>query len=289
MQFRIQDLLLSLQNVIGKKLLLHVLKSKTLDGLCKTLASLSLLTEQQDSFLDHGEGFFLIGKYLGECLALSHFLTPASADVDLIAVGSIFNAVERTFSYAASAVVTDILVNLHHSVYHLCRIYRTSFLHRTLLAAIAVILLINGDPLSDDAKVIEIRLYAVVGASAHGDLKLVGKQHLTVSLVESVVNLLGKFKGIQKSVLAGGSLTCYHRTHLGASSACYQAGFCDVLAEIVNLVVGNALYLDGQTCGKGYDSVAELLSGFTDDFLLLCGDFSVNGNDTAGKIFRLLD
>ena len=98
------------------------------------------------------------------------------------------------------------------------------------------------------------------------------------------MNLLGKLEGIQKSILTGGSLTCYNRTYLGAGSSCYQAGFCDVFTEVVNLVVRNPLYLDSQTCGKGYNPVAELLCGLTDNLLLLCGDLTVDGDNTSGKI-----
>ena len=39
---------------------------------------------------------------------------------------------------------------------------------------------------------------------------------------------------------------------------------------------------------EGYDSVAELLGSLTDDLLLLCGDFPVDGDNTSGKIVRSL-
>ena len=53
MQLGIQNLLFAIQQVIGKKLSFHIFKTETLDGSGKTLAGLSLFTEEKNGLFNY--------------------------------------------------------------------------------------------------------------------------------------------------------------------------------------------------------------------------------------------
>jgi hypothetical protein len=53
----------------------------------------------------------------------------------------------------------------------------------TRAAADAFFLIQNGNPLTDDADVVEVGLHAVVGAAANGDLEFVGKLDAVIALI----------------------------------------------------------------------------------------------------------
>ena len=80
-------------------------------------------------------------------------------------------------------------------------------------------------------------------------LNLWGRATFAVAFVEALVDFLGNGVGIQKSVLAGGSLAGYYRTDFGSGSTGYQAFFGDKLLEFFNLIIGNPLNFHGKSGG----------------------------------------
>ncbi len=84
----------------------------------------------------------------------------------------------------------------------------------TFFAAFTDIGVHLGDFLADDADIVQVWLDTVVWAAAYCNLKFVGKGNIPVAFVEALVDFLGNGVGIQKSVLAGGSLAGYYRTDL---------------------------------------------------------------------------
>ena len=189
---------------------------------------------------------------------------------------------------AAAAVVADVPVNLQHTVLQLGRAHGADLNHAAFLAAVALVLVQAGDALADNPQVVQVRLDAVIGAAAHGDFELVGQPHATVALIEALMDLLAQTEGIQQAVLAGGALAGHHGAHQGAGAACSQALLGDIGPEVLDLVVGDALDLDGQAGGKGDNAVAELLGSLSDAPLLGSGDLAVDRDDAAGEIVRAL-
>src|SRR5699024_5543376 len=146
--------------------------------------------------------------------------------------------VKTAFSHAASAVVADFRIDLHHAVRKGRGSHGTCGDHGTFSAAVAGVLVIVGNQLADNSQIVQIRLHTVVGTSADRDFRLVGKLHGVIAQIKSLVNLLGQIKGINQSVLAGGSLAGYHRAHHGTGSSGDQAFFGDKLLELFDFVKG---------------------------------------------------
>ena len=71
--------------------------------------------------------------------------------------------------------------------------------------------------------------------------------YVVVSDKESFVNLIGQIKGIDQSILAGGTFTGNYRTYLGAGSAGHQAILSQILTDSLHILKGNALNLNSQT------------------------------------------
>ena len=214
MQLRIQDLLLSAENLIAQQLRLYIFKAKTRNRVSKTLPGLSLLAEQQQRFFDDAHHFFLIRKYFGHRPANRDAFPPTSAQINLIAEHTVLDRIKVAFTYAAPAVVTGIPIDLKQAVLHFGRADRTNLFNGTFPAAIAGIFIIVRDQLSDHTQIIQIRLHTVVRTSAHCDFELMREQDAAVALIKAMVNLLRQSKGVDQAVLAGGSLTGYDRADL---------------------------------------------------------------------------
>ena len=288
MQLRVQNLLLALEQIVREELGLHVLKPKALDGLGKPLARLALLPEQKNGLLNNIEGLLLIRKDLAQRTALGHLLAPAAANIDLIPIGTAVHGVKVALVNAPAAVVADALVDLRHAVAQRGRAHGAGLDHAALLAPVALVRVQVGDPLADNAQIVQIRLDAVVGTAAYGNLELVGQADRVVALVEPVVNLLAEGEGVQQAVLAGGALAGHHGPHQGAGAAGDKALPGDVGPEILDLVVGDALDLNGQAGGEGDIPVAELLRRLGNALLLGSGDLAVDGDDAAGEVVGAL-
>ena len=89
-----QILFFSCQQVVGKELFLYVLESESCHGIREALARNALLTEEKDRFFYDCQYFVLVGEYFIKIPALGHFLAPASADVNAVAVCIVFHRVE---------------------------------------------------------------------------------------------------------------------------------------------------------------------------------------------------
>ena len=105
-----------------------------------------------------------------------------------------------------------------------------------------------------------------------------------VSYVKFLMDLFGKSKGIDQSILTGGSFTGNYRAHLGAGSPGIQSRLLDKGPEFIDLLIRNSLNLYRKTGGIGNISVSEFLCGLSDGDLLISGDLSVPGDDPSGKI-----
>ena len=137
MEFCIQDLLFSFQNLIGEKLFFYIFKSDSCNGICKTFSCVSLFTEEKNCFFHNIQNFLFGGKDFRKCLSLGNFLAPSSADVDLVARCTFFNGIKWSVSYTTTAVVADILINLQNAILHFCSFHWTCFFNLTFLTAIA--------------------------------------------------------------------------------------------------------------------------------------------------------
>ena len=111
-------------------------------------------------------------------------------------------------------MIARVRIDGNLSVLHLCDLDRACRFNLTDLAAAAKLEVRLRHPLPDDAEVVEIGLDAVVGTSAHRDLKLVGQFHMGVAVVEAFVDFLREGEGVDQSVLAGGALAGNDRADL---------------------------------------------------------------------------
>ena len=127
-----------------------------------------------------------------------------------------------TFQWLA-AVVAGVGVDVNLAVHHFRGLDGAVLLHLTDLAAPALGVVHHGHPLAHDAQIVQVRLDAVVGAAAHGNLELVGQGHAVVANVELLVNLLAQAVGVDEAVLAGGALAGDHGAHQAAGAAGHQA------------------------------------------------------------------
>ena len=106
-------------------------------------------------------------------MAVGNLLAPASANIDLIAVRTLVQRVERTLSNAAAAVVADLFIDLQLSVHNGGGLHRTGFLHLADLAAAADLAVKLRNPLANDTQIVQIGLHAVIGAAAHRDFEFI--------------------------------------------------------------------------------------------------------------------
>ena len=72
-------------------------------------------------------------------------------------------------------------IDEHLAVHNLGDLNGAGSLHLALLAALTFFSVHSRVPLTDDGQVVQFRLDAVVGAAAHGDLKLVGQLYIMVA------------------------------------------------------------------------------------------------------------
>ena len=139
---------------------------------------------------------------------------------------------------AASAVVAELRINIQDAVLDLGGLHGTCRLHGTLFAAVALVFIELRDILADDTEVVQIRLHAVIGASADCDFELMRQSYCAVAFIETMVDLLGEAEGIQKSVLTGGSFTGNDRADERTGSAGYEPFLSDEGLDLINFIIG---------------------------------------------------
>ena len=106
---------LALQKTIAEQLFLDIFKTQPDDSICEAFPSDTLFTEQKDRLFHHIQDFRFIGKHFSKILPSGNLFTPASADINAIAVGIIDKSFERTFAYAAAAMIADLPAELQSS------------------------------------------------------------------------------------------------------------------------------------------------------------------------------
>ena len=108
----------ALEQIVGEQLLLYILKAQTRNRIGKTFAGHSLLTEQKDCLLYDIQHLFPVRKDLLEIASSCNLLAPSSADINAVAAGIFLKRLKRTFPEAASAVVSDRLVDDNFSIHN---------------------------------------------------------------------------------------------------------------------------------------------------------------------------
>ena len=141
-----------------------------------------------------------------------------------------------------------LFTDLNFSVCNFCNVIRTCRFYRTFFTAFAHICVNHRNSLSDNSHIIQIRLYTVIRTSTYSNLKFMRQCNLSVSFIKTLINLLRKCIGIQKTILAGCSLAGYHRTHFSTGSSRHQAFFCNKLLKFINFIIWNSLYLHRKSC-----------------------------------------
>ena len=174
------------------------------------------------------------------------------------------------------------------TVYDFGRTDRTGCSYAALLAALAAAFIKVRDTLADDAKIVQIRLHAVVRAATDRDLEFVRKRDAMVALVKAMMNLLGKCEGVEQAVLAGRSLAGDNRTNLCAGTAGLQTCLCDVGLKCLDIFIWNPLYLHGKAGRKRHISISIFFCGFCQARHLCCIYLSIYCDDTGRKIVRPL-
>ena len=190
MFLRFQIVIFSRQQIILKELFLHVFKSESRHSIGKSLTCDPLLAEQKDCFFNDSKDFFFICKYFIQISSLSYFLSPASADVYAVPVRVILNRMERALADAASAMIAGSLINGKLAIRQLRHADRAVILNLADLAAAALLQIDLGNPLTDNAGIIQIRLHTVIRTSSDSDLELMRQFHFTVAVIESLMDFL---------------------------------------------------------------------------------------------------
>ena len=285
----IKYLLLALKQFIGEKQLFYLLKAKAVDGVGKALANYALISKKEDSLFYYAENFLFAGEYLAERNTVSGLFAPASANIYLKAVGAFFfNRVERAFAYAASAVVADSSVNGDFSVDKLGCLHRAGSFYLAFFAALAGVNVDVGNVLTDDAEVVEVGLYAVIGAASAGNFEFVGQLDLTVAEIEEIMDLFAESEGIVSAVLAGSALAGNYRADFGAGAAGGKSCLSNILLKSGDVVKMYAGDLDGETGGKLHLAAAVFLGSLGNHDSLIGGYLAVAGYYSAVKAIGAL-
>ena len=113
-----------------------------------------------------------------------------------------------------------------------------------------------------EEKIIQIRLYTVVGTASHGNFEFMGKLDIVIAFIKLIVDFFRKSVGINKSVLTGCTLTGNHGANLFACTAGNQVELCQIFLHGLNVRIGNALNFNGETGGHGRFARAKPLGSF---------------------------
>ena len=105
-------------------------------------------------------------------MSVGYFFTPASTNVDFVSLHLCSHCSERTLSVTTSAMVTLTRIQMQLSVFHLRHTDWTVVFYLADLTSTAFLQIHRRHSLSNDTKVIQIRLYTVVRTAAHRNLKL---------------------------------------------------------------------------------------------------------------------
>ena len=151
--------------------------------------------------------------------------------------------------------------------------------HLTQAAALVEVLLRHA--LAVDTEVVEAGLDAVVRAAADGDLELVRQSDVVPADEELVVDPLGKGLGVKEAVDADGALAGHDGAYDGAGAAGDEARGLHLGDQGLEVLVGDALDLNGQADRERNAPVAVLARDVGHHLHLLIRENAV-GRDYAG-------
>ena len=201
-----------------------MIEAKPCHRICKAFAGDPFITEEQDHPFYHVDHFLFCSENLIQYPSFGGFLAPSPAYVDFVADQGFRYRAEWTLINTASAMITLLWIDPKLSVCYVCDFDRTAVLNLTVLTALAFGQIDLWQPLADDAQIIEIRFYTVIGTSAYRDLEFMRQGYFVVTRIIQVMQLLGQCKCVDQAVLAGRTFTGYHRAYLRAGAAGLKPG-----------------------------------------------------------------
>ena len=121
----------------ANQFLIHILKSETFHSISKSFSCNAFIFEEKDCFFYNRKDLFFVSEDFIQVSSLRHFLAPASADIDAVAVCVVLDCMERAPAYAAATVVTCIFINSNLSVCQFRHFDRAVIFNLAHLAATA--------------------------------------------------------------------------------------------------------------------------------------------------------
>jgi len=212
---------------------------------------------------------------------MCYFLSPSAADGNAVAHALLGDGSKGAFADASSAMIAGVGVDAEFTVFDARVFDGARLLYRASLAGTASVVIDGGDPLPDDADIVEVGLDAVVGTAADGDLEFVGKLDAVVSLVKALVDLLREPEGVDQAELAGRSLAGNDGAHTRSRAARGEPVPRKKGAEGLDIGIGNSLNLEGHTRGECDLAATEALCRLCDGFHHFRRYLSVSRNDTG--------
>lgn len=149
-----EDFRLALEQIVGHKHILNLLKAQARDGVGEALLGLSVGFEEQQTLLNEGEDLLLVGENRVQRTAHGSTLAPTAAQINLVAGALGLDGLERTLLDAAAAVVALGIVN--HGLAALHGDHMDGTLLITQLAALAQVGVDEGETLTHNANVVQI-------------------------------------------------------------------------------------------------------------------------------------
>ena len=264
-------------------LALHILKSESVDRIGKALAGQSLIAVEIDGALDDLEDLLLGGEELGERNSLRGLLAPSAAVTDLVAADIGGGDTEGAGVLTASAMIASVFVDLELAVNEHCRADGAGCLYLTLFTSAALIEIVCGNALTDDAEVVEVGLYAVVGTAAERDLEFMGELDLVEALIETLVDLFAELIRFDQTEAAGRALAGDNGTNERTCSAGFKTVLCEKFDKSVNVFVFYSLDLDGKSGGHSDLAASETVGSLSDSALLVRRDLAVTCDNADVK------
>ena len=86
------------KELVRKKLLLHIFKTKALHRVGKAFACDALFTEQKNGLFHNLKDFFFVCKHSVQIVPARHFFALATADIHAVTVGILPKHIESTFT-----------------------------------------------------------------------------------------------------------------------------------------------------------------------------------------------
>ena len=106
------------------------------------------------------------------------------------------------------------------------------------------------------------------------------QSYIVIPLIESFVDFFGKIKGVDKTILAGGTLARNHGTNQRTCAARFQTMLSKESNQSINILIFYALYFHRKARGHSYLAAAKTLGALCYGVMLGNGYLSVAGNNT---------